>query len=128
MATTVQFYKDEADESRWRVTATNGQIIGAATEGYRRQEHASNNLASLVRLATADNIRIAHDLSDERPEGAKLPVEFYEDNASEWRWRVTAGNGNIVHASSEGYTSKLSARANLDGLIIAVTEWLASLS
>lgn len=125
MATTVEFYQDEAEESRWRVKATNGQIIGAATEGYRRKEHASNNLVSIGKLATPDNIRIAHDHAEERPEDAKLPVEFYEDNANEWRWRVTAGNGNIVHASTEGYTSKLNAKANLEALITAVAEWIS---
>ena len=126
MATSVEFYDDAKQEKRWRVKATNGQIIGAATEGYRRQEHASNNLKSLAKYATTDNIRIAHDGVNERPADAKLPVEFYEDNANEWRWRVTAGNGNIVHASSEGYTALLNAKANLDQLVAAVAEWESS--
>ncbi len=29
-----EFYKDKADEWRWRRTASNGQIVGASTEGY----------------------------------------------------------------------------------------------
>jgi uncharacterized protein YegP (UPF0339 family) len=32
--------------------------------------------------------------------------EFYQDNRSEWRWRRIASNGQIVGASSEGYTSR----------------------
>jgi uncharacterized protein YegP (UPF0339 family) len=32
--------------------------------------------------------------------------EFYQDNASEWRWRRTAPNGEIVGASTQGYASK----------------------
>ena len=29
-----EFYKDKSGEWRWRRTATNGRIVGAATEGY----------------------------------------------------------------------------------------------
>lgn len=36
-------------------------------------------------------------------------MEIYEDAASEWRWRVRAGNGEIV-AQSEGYTTKADAK------------------
>ncbi|QTD48405.1 YegP family protein [Sulfidibacter corallicola] len=32
--------------------------------------------------------------------------EFYRDRAGEWRWRRIAPNGNIVGASSEGYSNK----------------------
>jgi uncharacterized protein YegP (UPF0339 family) len=126
MATTVEFYDDAKQEKRWRVKASNGQIIGAATEGYRRQEHASNNLKAITKYATADNIRIASDGVDERPEDARLPVEFYKDEADEWRWRITAGNGNIVHASSEGYTALLNAKVNLEQLCAAVVEYESS--
>jgi len=38
--------------------------------------------------------------------------EFYKDNASEWRWRRTAVNGQIVGASSEGYKNRLDCVAN----------------
>jgi uncharacterized protein YegP (UPF0339 family) len=29
-----EFYKDGADEWRWRRTATNGEVVGASHEGY----------------------------------------------------------------------------------------------
>lgn len=32
-------------------------------------------------------------------------AEVYADEAGEWRWRLRAGNGEIV-ASGEGYTTK----------------------
>jgi uncharacterized protein YegP (UPF0339 family) len=35
--------------------------------------------------------------------------EVYEDNAQAWRWRLVAGNGEIV-ATSEAYTRKADAR------------------
>lgn len=34
--------------------------------------------------------------------------EVYEDDKGEWRWRLKAGNHEIV-ASSEGYTEKAGA-------------------
>jgi len=30
-------------------------------------------------------------------------VEFYRDSDGEWRWRLTAANGNIIADSAEGY-------------------------
>ncbi len=44
-------------------------------------------------------------------------VEKYEDSAGEWRWRLRAGNGEIIATGSEGYVSK----ANVDRAINTVT-------
>ena len=33
-------------------------------------------------------------------------VEFYQDSADEWRWRVVADNGKVVADSSEGYINR----------------------
>ena len=41
-----------------------------------------------------------------------MKTEFYQDNANEWRWRITATNGEIVAASSEGFKSEGGAEAN----------------
>ncbi len=35
--------------------------------------------------------------------------ELYKDKAGEFRWRLKHSNGNIIAASSEGYSSKASA-------------------
>jgi uncharacterized protein YegP (UPF0339 family) len=125
MATTVEFYKDAADppEWRWRVKASNGQIIGASSEGYQRETYAKNNLTALPKYCREVDIKTASDQPDPRPADATLPLEFYEDNASEWRWRITAQNGQIVHASSEGYSDKAGAKGNLEGLVAAVNTW-----
>lgn len=45
--------------------------------------------------------------------GARL--EVYEDDASEWRWRLIAGNGEIV-GQSEGYTTKADAKRGAETL------------
>ncbi len=38
-----EFYKDKADEWRWRRTASNGQIVGASTEGYVNKSDCEAN-------------------------------------------------------------------------------------
>ncbi len=35
--------------------------------------------------------------------------ELYKDKAGEHRWRLKHANGNVIAASSEGYSSKASA-------------------
>lgn len=35
-----------------------------------------------------------------------MTVEIYKDNKKEYRWRITAPNGNIVADSAEGYKNK----------------------
>ena len=122
---TVEFYEDQSDpkEWRWRVKAANGQIIGASTEGYSREQFAKNNLASLPKYCREVDIKMASEASGERPENARFPLEFYQDKADEWRWRITAANGQIVGASSEGYSNKTAAVSNLKGLVVAIDEW-----
>ncbi|MCK5643390.1 MAG: DUF1508 domain-containing protein [Gammaproteobacteria bacterium] len=52
-----------------------------------------------------------------------MPLEFYKDEGNEWRWRITAANGQVVHASSEGFSDKGSARSNVETLVSAVNKW-----
>ena len=122
---TVEFYQDESEkqEWRWRVKASNGQIIGASSEGYDRESYAKNNLSSLPKYCRETDIKTASGAPDPRPATDQIPLEFYKDQADEWRWRITARNGQIVHAASEGYTAKSSAESNLRGLTAAVEEW-----
>lgn len=39
-------------------------------------------------------------------------VELYQGNDGEWRWRTSAKNGEVVGASSEGFTTCFNAKAN----------------
>ena len=89
-----EIYKDKRGEFRWRRKTTNGNIVGAATEGYKSKKDCETNMH-----------RRGKD-SDK--------WEFYKDKRGEHRWRLTASNGNIIHASSEGYKSKGDARSNAE--------------
>ncbi len=38
---------------------------------------------------------------------------LYRDKAREYRWKLVAGNGRVICASSEGFTTSASRRANI---------------
>ena len=39
-------------------------------------------------------------------------LDVYKDNKGEWRWKITAPNGKIVGASTEGYKNKTDCEQN----------------
>lgn len=42
--------------------------------------------------------------------------ELYVDKAGEYRFRLKAGNGEVIALSSEGYTSKAGALNGIDSI------------
>lgn len=50
--------------------------------------------------------------------------EIYEDAAGEWRWRLRAGNGELVGGSGEGFRDRTDARRaiqnHVDGVLAAL--------
>lgn len=87
-----EVYKDKRGEFRWRRIASNGKIVGAASEGYTKKADCEKNM--------------------NRGPNKTDKWEFYKDKRGEHRWRRTASNGNIIGAASEGYKSKKDAVAN----------------
>ena len=87
-----EVYKDKRGEWRWRRKASNGKIVGAASEGYKSKSDCEENM--------------------NRGPNSRDKWEFYKDKRSEWRWRRKAGNGAVVGAASEGYKSKSDCEAN----------------
>jgi uncharacterized protein YegP (UPF0339 family) len=49
--------------------------------------------------------------------------EVYKDEAGEWRWRVIAGNGEIVASSGEGFKRLDMAARALGGARIEFEEY-----
>lgn len=94
-----EFYEDKKGEWRWRRTATNGNVVGAASEGYKAKADAVKNAE-----------RYGYN-GKFNPDGK---WEIYQDKAGEYRWRHTAANGNILGAASEGYSSKAACLANAE--------------
>jgi len=97
-----EMYEDKRGEYRWRRRATNGNIVGAATEGYTKRADCK---ANAERHGMNGNPK-GHGSSDK--------WEMYQDKRGEHRWRRKATNGNIVGSSSEGYSSKAACKANAE--------------
>jgi uncharacterized protein YegP (UPF0339 family) len=93
-----EFYKDPQGEWRWRRTATNGEIVGAATEGYKNRAMAVKNA---MRPAYGDK-------------KDKDKWDFYRDEKGYWRWRRRASNGLIVGASCQGYVRRIDCVRNAE--------------
>ena len=107
-----EVYKDKAGEFRFRLKAKNGQIV-AASEGYSAKAGCLNGIESVKKNCVAAN------LEDQTVEGyatEKNPkFEVYLDKAGEYRFRLTATNGQII-ATGEGYKAKASCMNGVESV------------
>ena len=88
----LEIYKDKKEEFRWRRTASNGEIIGASSEGYTSKKHCEEN-------------------GNRDTSGDKW--EFYKDKAGQSRWRAfSPNNGRQVGKSTEAFSSPANAKNN----------------
>lgn len=101
---TIELYRDETDEYRWRLRHNNGEILAAATRGFFSRGAAETGVETVqATVGPADYLKFD-------PAG----VEVYEDAAGEYRWRLVHRNGNILADSGEGYASRSNARRAAD--------------
>jgi uncharacterized protein YegP (UPF0339 family) len=94
---TFETYQDARKEYRWRLKATNGQIIATSGEGYKDKRD---------RDSAIDRIK--------KDAATKLTFETYEDARKEYRWRLKATNGQIIATSGEGYKDKRDCEHAID--------------
>jgi len=96
MNQTFEIYEDNAGEWRWRLVASNGEIIGDSGEGYASKSGARDAVERVQSYAPdADVLDVGY-----------AAFEVYEDSAGEWRWRLRHRNGNILSDGGEGYSSR----------------------
>lgn len=95
-----ELFKGKDDLFHWRLKAPNGAVLATAGQGYKAEADARNDIA-LIQLQKA---------------GAESKFELYEDAKKEHRWRLKAGNGQIVAASSEGYKAKADAEKAIESI------------
>jgi len=96
MSQTFEIYEDAAGEWRWRLVASNGEIIGDGGEGYASKDGARQAVERVQSYAPE---------SDALDVGAAA-FEVYEDEGGEWRWRLRHRNGNVLADGGEGYASR----------------------
>ncbi|MDO4581805.1 MAG: DUF1508 domain-containing protein [Bacillota bacterium] len=105
--------------------AKNSEVI-ATSEIYTTQAGAKKGCDTVVKavsFASCDDLTVESDLIFKNPK-----FEVYKDKKGEFRFRLKAGNGEIV-AASEGYKTKASAmkgvesmRKNISGAEVVVEE------
>jgi uncharacterized protein YegP (UPF0339 family) len=94
---TFEIYQDQKGEQRWRLKATNGQIIATSGQGYKDKRDCKNAIDRIKKDATT-----------------RLKFESYEDRAKEYRWRLKATNGQIIATSGQGYKDERSCDHAID--------------
>lgn len=98
---------------KFDLKASNGEVI-ATSEVYSSLDACRNGVASVKKNAPAANIE---DQTVEGYETVKNPkFEIYEDKSGEFRFRLTATNGQII-AVSEGYKAMASCRNGIESVV-----------
>ena len=100
MAAKYQVYRDVASKFRFRLRATNNRIV-VVSQAYEQHEGALNGVKSIQNNCTVG----IEDLTVDGPRMNYPKYQVFLDKASEYRFRLTASNGQIIGAS-EGYETK----------------------
>jgi uncharacterized protein YegP (UPF0339 family) len=90
-------YQDARQEHRWRLKATNGQVIATSGQGYKDKRDCKNAIERIQKDAAT-----------------RLTFETYEDARQEHRWRLKATNGQIIATSGQGYKDKRDCENAID--------------
>ncbi len=98
---------------KFDLKASNGEVI-ATSEVYSSLDACRNGVASVKKNAPVANVE---DQTVEGFETAKNPkFEIYEDKAGEFRFRLTATNGQVI-AVSEGYKALASCKNGIESVV-----------
>lgn len=99
--------KAKNGEFTFNLKASNGEVILTASETYTTMGACENGINSVKKNALSN-------IEDQtRNESATHPkYELYQDKAGEFRFRLKAGNGEII-GKSEGYKAKASAKKGI---------------
>ena len=110
-----EIYEDEGGEWRWRLVASNGEPVAISEQGFSTKAGVVKTLDVVRRnVAEAEDhaeAQVAEDGSEVK--GGK-GFEIFEDASGGWRWRLRAGNGELVAISEQGFSSKSGVVKGLD--------------
>jgi len=101
-----EVYEDAAGEFRWRLLASNDNIVADSGEGYADRDGAETAVERVETYAPeADALEVS-----------PAAFEIYEDAGEEWRWRLRHRNGNILADGGEGYNDRSAAREGIESV------------
>jgi len=97
MSGVFEVYKDKSDEYRFRLKASNGQIV-LSSEGYSAKAGCMNGIESVK-------------------ENCKVPERFetYEDKVGKHRFQLKAVNGQVIGVG-EAYETEVSLAAGIESV------------
>ena len=105
-AAAFEVYEDDASEYRWRLRHRNGNIIADSGQGYDEESSAKDGVVRIREYAPEANLL----------QIGAAAFEVYEDDASEYRWRLRHRNGNIIADSGQGYADRRGAIEGIHGV------------
>ena len=102
--------------SRFVLKAGNGEIIGVS-ETYNSESACKNGIESVRRNAVAAGLEDQTASDYVAPKGLVLKPRFevYKDKAGEFRFRLKAGNGEII-LTGEGYKAKAGCLKGIESI------------
>ena len=112
-----EFYRDEAQEWRWRLQDGNNEVVADSGEGYNDKQDCEKSAQLFTTLGPDAPERKVVEPSTV---GQGPEWEYYEDQGGEWRWRFQARNNKILADSAEGYESEANVKraiANVKSLL-----------
>jgi large subunit ribosomal protein L21 len=118
-----EIYEDKAGQWRWRLRASNGEILAMSEQGFSTKASVVRSLDS-VRHHVAEasgHTEIGPAEGGAEPENA-VGCEIYEDKAGQWRWRLRASNGELLAIPEQGFSTKASVVRSLDSVRHHVAE------
>ncbi len=110
-----EIFEDKAGQWRWRLRASNGELVAVSEEGFASKAGVVKTLDVVRRnVAEAEDHAEAETAEDGSEVKGGKGFEIYEDNAGKWRWRLRASNGELVAVSEQGFASKSGVVKALD--------------
>ncbi len=110
-----EIHEDEAGQWRWRLRARNGELVAMSEQGFTTKAGAIKALDVVRRnVAEAEGHEEA-PTGDAAAEAKNIKgFEIYEDESGHWRWRLRAGNGELLAVPEQGFSSKAGVIKTLD--------------
>jgi large subunit ribosomal protein L21 len=110
-----EIYEDKAGQWRWRLRARNGELVAMSEQGFTTKAGVVRAL-DVVRRNTAE--AEGHEEIAPAEDGGETKTakgfEIYEDKSGHWRWRLRAGNGELLAIPEQGFTTKTGVVRALD--------------
>jgi uncharacterized protein YegP (UPF0339 family) len=109
--------KESSKGFTFALLAGNGQVIGTS-EVYSSMDGLKGGIASVQKNAP---IAAIEDQTADDAKATNPKFEIYKDKKGEFRFRLKAGNGQIILAS-EGYTDKTGCKNGIKSVVTNAPE------